>query len=325
MGKWQFKKKNFMSQTNDNDIYYTDETPDPPINENYNGYISDEKFRKTNCSIIYVGHKEDEDSSSGKYVFKFIKRKKGKENPDNEVQIMNDLNHPNILRPELAFPYNQYVCIITKFARHETLDNIIDKHNAGQGIPEDLARIAMRQMLEAVKFLHENHIMHRDIKPDNFLVNSWAPDPILVILSDFGFAKSFEPNELFTRYIGTPDYAAPEIHCHIPYDSKIDIWSLGITLFKMLTNQSPLPKYSLFKHDFGRSIRRGNLNLKLLQINKNSIEVIDLIQNMCQKNPKDRLTAEQALNHSWFSVPEKPTNLENKTKERLLTNEVQHF
>ena len=310
-----------MEYQPDDDKYFSINTPRPAVNQTFNEYVCASFGLETKCSLIYLGYKINGDEINNKVVFKFSKRVKGKEyRLDNEIQIMNFFNNPYILKPLLAFDYRQYLCIITKFAPHGTLNNIIPRHR--KGIGEDLARIAMRQMLEGIKCLHSNRVMHRDIKPENFLVYSWYPDPIYVVLADFGFSKFFEKDELGKEYIGTYDYAAPEIYYNRPYTNSVDIWSLGITLFYMLTGQNPFPRYEIARKECIKQIMEGRLNMNILQNNGNSLEAINLIENMCQYNPSDRCTAEMALQHQWFSVPEKYTVIESQTRDYMYKNDI---
>lgn len=302
----------------DDNYYYNKKSPIPPVNISFKDYHCESGWKATKCSFIYLGNKKQSDSLNNKVIFKFIKREKGKEHRlDNEIQIMSELNHQYILKPEQSFLYNQYLCIITKFAPYETLYDVVRQYKTG--IPEDIARTAMHQMLEALQYLHANRIWHRDIKPQNYLVYSWVPDPIYIVTADFGFSKKFEENEKGTEYIGTYDYAAPEIYFNVPYTNSIDIWSLGITLFFMLTNNNPFPKHEAFPIESRESIKEGILNMKLLQTNKNSLDAIDLITNMCKVNPSERYTAQQALEHPWFKLPQKPTAIESQTSQNILS------
>lgn len=306
------------------DRYYTKKAENPPNNQRFDDYICDSLIAETNGSLIYSGYNTNCKTLNNKIIFKFIKRIKGKEHQiENEIEIMENLNHPHILKHEFKFSYRQYVCIITKYAHHGSLLDIIAKY--GKGIREDLARIAMHQMLEAVHYLHSNRIWHRDIKPENFLVYSWVPEPILVVLADFGYSKVLNDDELSTDYIGTYNYAAPEIYKNQPYSKSADMWSLGITLFFMLAGRLPFSKYEDFPEDNYNKVTTGKLNLNILQLNSVSLDAISLIEQMCKLDPNERCTAEQALQHTWFKVPQKLTHVESLTTNHLYGEDITYI
>ena len=124
--------------------------------------------------------------------------------------------------------------------------------------------------------------------------------PFKVALSDFGFAKVFNPDETCDKYMGTPEYLPPEMINKKTYNSSADIWSLGITLFVMLTGHFPVPNGRKFRRECYRKISTGNLNFHLLKDLDISPEAQDLVMKMCAFNPSDRITASKALNHPWI-------------------------
>jgi serine/threonine-protein kinase HSL1 (negative regulator of Swe1 kinase) len=94
-----------------------------------------------------------------------------------------------------------------------------------------------KQLLEALLYCHRLQIFHRDLKPENILIQK---DTMAIKLIDFGMAAYQPIGELLQTPCGSPHYAAPELLHGIPYDgSKADVWSLGVVLFVMLTNEPP--------------------------------------------------------------------------------------
>lgn len=94
----------------------------------------------------------------------------------------------------------------------------------------------MEKLLRAITHCHENEICHRDIKPDNILIDK--TDNVKVI--DFGLSKYFDKNiSTLESRVGTPAYMAPEVVMGKTYDNKCDVWALGVTMYQLLTGQVP--------------------------------------------------------------------------------------
>lgn len=97
----------------------------------------------------------------------------------------------------------------------------------------------MKQLLSALVYLHSNNISHRDIKPENFMLLN-PNDPTCVKMIDFGLSKDFSGSEIMSTMSGSPYYIAPEVFLQ-NYNMKIDIWSLGVVLYIMLSGKVPFP------------------------------------------------------------------------------------
>lgn len=277
------------------DLFWADYSPKPQAGETYGHYKIEKKMIETNSSILMIA-KDNRDNAN--IVLKFVKYKKShKEEYDNEIKMMDMLDHPNILKYEYSLLQKPYLIIATKYARFNNLLEFLQKYYK-TGMPEDKVRKIMRQILESIKFLHAQDICHRDIKPQNFLVYERYPE-IKIKLSDFGLAKHFNSDEKCTEYAGTPLYSAPEIHLKIPYNKNVDIWSAGVTMFFLLVNSSPF-NGSDIRNPISRQIIRGKLNYLLLKFSDISDEAIDIIKKMCTISPNKRLSAEKLLEDPWM-------------------------
>ena len=102
-------------------------------------------------------------------------------------------------------------------------------------------RSYLAQMALAIKYLHENHILHRDIKLNNILIDEFGHFK----LSDFGISTKLGEDKLAETSVGTPYYLSPEIITNIPYDHKSDIWMFGCTLYELTTGRKPFEGESL--------------------------------------------------------------------------------
>ena len=106
---------------------------------------------------------------------------------------------------------------------------------------KDAAKI-IKQILEAVAYLHDRDIVHRDLKPENVLLESKQNSEILersVKIIDFGFAAFYDSSNPFVKAFGSPYYAAPEVYDNKGYDQKCDIWSIGIIMYILLIGEPP--------------------------------------------------------------------------------------
>jgi calcium-dependent protein kinase len=117
----------------------------------------------------------------------------------------------------------------------ELFNFIIDKKH----LTEKEAALIMQQLLGALAYLHSNNISHRDIKPENFML-SIKDDPTCVKMIDFGLSKDFSGQDSMSTMSGSPYYIAPEVFLQ-NYNMKIDIWSLGVVLYIMLSGKVPFP------------------------------------------------------------------------------------
>ena len=160
-----------------------------------------------------------------------------------EIQVLKELEHPNIIKIHEYYIDNKYHYIITELLNGgELYDSIVKV----QRFNERKAAHIMRQILSALNYLHSKGIVHRDIKPENILVekadtNSELGDDfesLNIKLIDFGASIFFKENQKLTVKIGSPYYIAPEV-LNRNYDEKCDIWSSGVVLYVMLTGNFP--------------------------------------------------------------------------------------
>jgi len=116
-------------------------------------------------------------------------------------------------------------------------------------VSEETVREITGQILRALNYLHGTNLVHRDLKTENVMVEDTNSDEINVKLIDFGFAKVTADNEPLMEFVGTPYFVAPEIVARKPYNSKCDIWSLGVLVYNMMSSGFPFDgndQYELF-------------------------------------------------------------------------------
>lgn len=290
--------------------FWVSNTPPPPINETINKYeVESELKSPTKYSYIYLGNNKRNERK----VLKFVKCMANTiDKIENEILTMSMIDHPNIIKLEDYFRYNEYVCIVTPFIPLQSLHSFI-LENYKFGIPEKMACKIIHQLLNAVNYLHKNNIWHRDIKPDNILVVDSDQKNPKIKLADFGFARKFKnQNDLCDdEFLGTPEFTAPEIFKNIEYTNKVDIWSVGVSLFVMLVAKYPTCSYSNNPKKCRWLIERGLLNFQLLYELDISEDAIDLVKKLCTLDPDSRITAEDALNHPWLTKNLKQNEIRN--------------
>ena len=225
--------------------YWTRRSPRPQVGEIYGSYRIEELIVETKFSMLYSSTCLN---TGSKKAMKFIKCIKGKEERiKNEVEIMKRVDHPNLLKLEYSERKDPYMIIVTNYAQSQDLYRFINS-NYPSGMPSDVALYTMKQMIDAVSYLHNLGIWHRDIKPQNFLVFNNDNERPHIVLADFGLAKQYKPNETDDSIVGTKQYMAPELINNSRYTKSVDIWALGITFFFMMTNQEAFQTSSSDSH-----------------------------------------------------------------------------
>ena len=168
-------------------------------------------------------------------------------------------------------------------------------------IPENRTRGISKAILLQLKEMHARGIVHRDVKPDNMLMNQQGK----VTLVDFGLAKKGTPNSAsqFSGFIGSPLFMAPEIYEGKIYSHNVDLWALGITLYSMLEGGYPL--LLLKKDQEGKQfIDEKSLSNLLHKINTNTHldrDTRDFLLCLLTADPEQRISAEEALQHPFFT------------------------
>lgn len=208
-----------------------------------------------------------------------------------EIAILNRLDHPNIVNFYETYNDFRYLYIIMQYIEGEDMKKYFSQKK--ECSEDDICQI-FRYLVKAVVHCHANGIMHRDIKPDNVLIDKTGKP----FLCDFGLSHTSRKAKGF---IGTPFYMAPEIFDEQKYDSKVDVWSMGIILFELLAGYHPYnPKgnSNIQYNEYVENLKNKPPNFESLKV---SAECKDLLKSMLCQNPKKRLTSEQTLKHAWFT------------------------
>lgn len=226
----------------------------------------------------------------------------------NEINILKSLDHPNIVKIHEFFDHGNRIFIIMEYLEGEPLLEYLIKHNPT--INEKMIADLMHQLLSAINFMHLNNIVHRDVKSENILYNG----KVLTVI-DFGASKNMMDNKMLRSVCGTLFYMAPEV-INGNYDAKCDIWSAGILLYILLSGQ--LPYDASNRDDVLLKIKNLDFIIPIEDIKGISFGARELLVQMLQFNPAQRITAERALEHKFFEVLDK--SIDNSTISGVLDN-----
>ncbi|KAL5364551.1 calcium/calmodulin-dependent protein kinase [Aspergillus floccosus] len=256
------------------------------------------KFGRTLGAGTY-GIVREADCSSGKVAIKIILKKNVKGNERmvyDELEMLQALNHPHIVHFVDWFESKDKFYIVTQLATGGELFDRICEY--GKFTEKDASQ-TIRQVLDAVNYLHVRNIVHRDLKPENLLYLTREPESPLV-LADFGIAKMLEnPSEVLTSMAGSFGYAAPEVMLKQGHGKAVDMWSLGVITYTLLCGYSPFRSENL--SDLIEECRSGRIIFHDRYWRDVSQDAKDFIMTLLQPDPSHRVTSEVALKHPWLT------------------------
>merc|ERR1712232_183779 len=227
-----------------------------------------------------------------------------------EMKILESVKHPNIIELKEIFETNDKLYIVTELVTGgELFDRIVNK---GSYTERDAATLVTK-FLEALDYLHEKGIVHRDLKPENLLLKSKENDSDIK-LADFGLSKIVGQEVLMQTACGTPGYVAPEILQAKGYGKEVDLWSVGVITYILLCGFPPF--YNENVPLLFESIMKADFDYPEEYWDHISDDAIDFIDSLLIPEPKQRLTAKQALTHSWLkNAPSTPLKKVGSTME----------
>jgi len=169
-----------------------------------------------------------------------------------EISILKQLDHPNIVKLYEIYQDTKNIYLITEFLGGGELFDLILKT---KHFNENIAARIMKQVFSAVGYCHSKNIVHRDMKPENLLLEN--PESFDIKIIDFGLARTYSADKMMCQRMGTPYYIAPEV-LRKKYNEKCDIWSCGVILYILLSGNFHIIPHN--RHTtFPRSQRRRNL------------------------------------------------------------------
>lgn len=215
-----------------------------------------------------------------------------------EIDILVGMNHENVIFLKEYFEEGNKVYLITELLTGgELLDAVLERGSYNEAD----ARLSFVQLLRGIEYLHSKGVVHRDLKLENLLLAT--PNDIhKVKIADFGLAKKAAESAMAT-ICGTPQYVAPEVIQGTPgliYSPAVDLWSAGVVLFILLGGYPPF--YDESEPALFEQIRKGKFSFDDPVWDAVSDSAKSLVRELLTVNPSKRLTATQALKHTWFTA-----------------------
>jgi len=216
----------------------------------------------------------------------------------NEINILKQLSHPNIVKVYEFFDTILYYYIVTEYCKKGELFSYIKNRYT-----ERQLAVLFYQVFSGLCYLHEKKIIHRDLKLENIMVSEIEKDILTgeeyfwIKIIDFGTAKIFEKNKTEKSIIGSSYYIAPEV-LKQKYNEKCDTWSVGVILYMTLVGVAPFDGKS--DDEIIKRIKIGKFNKSNSRFVEHSEEAKDLVYKLLEKNIEKRYSAKEALNHPWF-------------------------
>ncbi|KAK2964809.1 putative Structural maintenance of chromosomes protein 3 [Blattamonas nauphoetae] len=223
-----------------------------------------------------------------KYISTQTRKRKDRSKLRMEVEVLQQLKHENIIKFVDFFETEIDFVIVTEFAQDDLSTLLL----SDQRFSESEIQWVTRQLVSALKYLHDRNIIHRDLKPQNILIDATGT----IKICDFGFARILDQKTSKMGSIkGTPLYMAPEIAFETKYDWRSDLWSLGALLYELHAGHPP------FESDNFVSLLRQLTNNEVTYPSTMSPRYTSFLRGLLQKDPNNRFGWSELLNHPFLT------------------------
>ncbi|XP_073249310.1 serine/threonine-protein kinase MARK2-like isoform X2 [Porites lutea] len=207
-----------------------------------------------------------------------------------EVRIMKFLDHPNIVKLYEVIETDKTLYLVMEYASGGEVFDYLVAHGR---MKEKEARAKFRQIVSAVQYCHQKHVIHRDLKAENLLLDG----DMNIKIADFGFSNEFTPGNKLDTFCGSPPYAAPELFQGKKYDGpEVDVWSLGVILYTLVSGSLPFDGQNL--KELRERVLRGKYRIPFYM----STDCENLLKRFLVLNPTKRSRLEQIMSDKWMNL-----------------------
>ncbi|XP_053760920.1 myosin light chain kinase family member 4 isoform X3 [Panthera pardus] len=304
----------------------TDDVPAPPAPFNHRIVTAKQAavnsfYTVSRTEILGGGrfgqvHKCEEKATGLKLAAKIIKTRgtKDKDEVKNEINIMNQLDHVNLIQLYDAFESKNDIVLVMEYVDGgELFDRIIDDN---YNLTEFDTILFIKQICEGIRHMHQMYILHLDLKPENILCVNRDAKQIKII--DFGLARRYKPREKLKVNFGTPEFLAPEVVNYDFVSFPTDMWSVGVIAYMLLSGLSPF----LGDNDAEtlNNILACRWDLQDEEFQDISEEAREFISKLLIKEKSWRISASEALKHPWLSDHKLHSRLISQKKKNCCSN-----
>ncbi|XP_066919900.1 serine/threonine-protein kinase MARK1-like isoform X12 [Clytia hemisphaerica] len=207
-----------------------------------------------------------------------------------EVRIMKFLDHPNIVKLYEVIETDKTLYLIMEYASGGEVFDYLVAHGR---MKEKEARAKFRQIVSSVQYCHQKHVIHRDLKAENLLLDA----DMNIKIADFGFSNEFSPGNKLDTFCGSPPYAAPELFQGKKYDGpEVDVWSLGVILYTLVSGSLPFDGQNL--KELRERVLRGKYRIPFYM----STDCEALLKKFLVLNPEKRASLETIMTDKWMNI-----------------------
>mmetsp|Transcript_16474 Transcript_16474/g.24815 ORF Transcript_16474/g.24815 Transcript_16474/m.24815 type:complete len:681 (-) Transcript_16474:109-2151(-) len=251
------------------------------------------------ANVYRCKHKKTGMSYAVKVIDKTTIDDADKEGLRAEIAILRLCSHPFIVSMKKVYETKKHINIVMEWMEHGDLFKEIVRKRV---FSEDVGRHIIQQLCSAIRYCHIRGIVHKDIKPENILVELLDDPYIRIYVTDFGLSQFAKPSEAMKDAAGSLAYMAPEMIDKDTFDKSVDIWGIGVIAYVLLSGTMPFFDKDEIK--LMDKIVKDPVEFKSKRWTKISGEAKDFIMKTLHKDPKKRLTIEQAMTHKWLQQVE---------------------
>ena len=218
---------------------------------------------------------------------------------EGESSILKLIHHPNLVELIDYFESEDKIFMVMDYLEGGDLIKFICDQEPMTNVPEKTIAKIIYRIGKAIQYLHNYGMVHRDLKPENIVFGKNNDINSLKII-DFGLTVTLGYEETVNDLMGTVTYLAPEVYTNKPYDFKVDVWSIGVILYYLLSGILPFDDENLNDELIGKKIVFSHHEFAKEFFEGRSRMVINLIEKCLEKNPEKRIDINEFLNDDWF-------------------------